>query len=227
MLMLPSSKRQGFTIVELLIVIVVIAILATISIVAYRGIQDRAYAAKVDSAVDAYAKLFEMYKVDHGSYPEPPGPDGTCLGKPEDYQAVAGKYAAGACGVELVQFPEGHQYSEFNGAYYYETDPSFNNMLEPYASALPDASLPSFLLMKEGPIEAHVRGVLYSRNSSTGQLSLYYYKKGSQPCSKGVTTDLTYVFMEMGEFTGSGFFPTPPGGQVDATACRIILEPGT
>ena len=35
-------NKRGFTIVELLIVIVVIAILAAISIVAYNGIQDRA-----------------------------------------------------------------------------------------------------------------------------------------------------------------------------------------
>lgn len=37
-----NKKAQAFTIVELLIVIVVIAILAAISIIAYRGIQDRA-----------------------------------------------------------------------------------------------------------------------------------------------------------------------------------------
>lgn len=40
--MTKQTKSSGFTIVELLIVIVVIAILAAITIVAYNGIQDRA-----------------------------------------------------------------------------------------------------------------------------------------------------------------------------------------
>ncbi|MNQ19996.1 Fimbrial protein precursor [compost metagenome] len=41
--------KKGFTIVELLIVIVIIGILAAITIVAYNGIQDRARQSKIDS----------------------------------------------------------------------------------------------------------------------------------------------------------------------------------
>ncbi len=40
--MTKQTKSRGFTIVELLIVIVIIAILAAITIVAYNGIQNRA-----------------------------------------------------------------------------------------------------------------------------------------------------------------------------------------
>lgn len=57
----------AFTIVELLIVIVVIAILATISIVAYKGIQERAVAATVKSDLENFAKKIEMVKVDSSS----------------------------------------------------------------------------------------------------------------------------------------------------------------
>lgn len=41
----PFQRKSGFTIVELLIVVVVIAILAAITVVAYNGVQQRAKAA--------------------------------------------------------------------------------------------------------------------------------------------------------------------------------------
>lgn len=64
-----KKDTSGFTIVELLIVIVVIAILATISIVAYNGIQDRANNAAVQSDGSTIAKKMEMAKIDLGHYP--------------------------------------------------------------------------------------------------------------------------------------------------------------
>ncbi len=58
----PRTKRTpvGFTIVELLIVIVVIGILAAITIVAYNGVQARAQLAKRESDVATYYKAIVM-----------------------------------------------------------------------------------------------------------------------------------------------------------------------
>jgi prepilin-type N-terminal cleavage/methylation domain-containing protein len=54
-----QRKDSGFTIVELLIVIVVIAILATISIVAYTGIQNRAKTSAGNELASQVLKKFE------------------------------------------------------------------------------------------------------------------------------------------------------------------------
>ena len=74
-------RRDGFTIVELMIVIVVIGILAAITIVSYNGIQQRAQNTKTASAVRAYMDGFALYLGDKGSYPTPYY--AACLG--EDY----------------------------------------------------------------------------------------------------------------------------------------------
>lgn len=63
--------QKGFTIVELLIVIVVIAILAAVTIVAYNGIRDRATASSVQSAVAQAKKKIMTYAVEHADmYPD-------------------------------------------------------------------------------------------------------------------------------------------------------------
>ena len=63
------AKQKGFTIVELLIVIVVIAILAAITIVAFNGIQNRAENTKTAQAVTQYVKIMKMYATTYGVYP--------------------------------------------------------------------------------------------------------------------------------------------------------------
>ena len=64
------TRARGFTIVELLIVIVVIAILAAITIVAYNGIQDRAISSRRLNDMETITKALEMYKAQKGYYPE-------------------------------------------------------------------------------------------------------------------------------------------------------------
>ena len=64
-------KQRGFTIVELLIVIVVIGILAAIVIVAFNGVQDRAKETTVKSDFANFSKQLERAKIDSvdGKYP--------------------------------------------------------------------------------------------------------------------------------------------------------------
>lgn len=64
-----SSEQAGFTIVELLIVIVVIGILAAISIVAYNGIQARGKTSAAQASAVTVAKKAELYNTEVGNYP--------------------------------------------------------------------------------------------------------------------------------------------------------------
>lgn len=64
------DHKTGFTIVELLIVIVVIGILAAISIVSYNGIQNRTRLTAVHTDLSNAKKKLELYKSEYGRYPE-------------------------------------------------------------------------------------------------------------------------------------------------------------
>ncbi len=61
-----GRNKQGFTIVELLIVVVVIAILAAITIIAYSGIRDRTLASAAQSNVSQTGKKVQTYMTLHG-----------------------------------------------------------------------------------------------------------------------------------------------------------------
>jgi prepilin-type N-terminal cleavage/methylation domain-containing protein len=62
-------NSDGFTIVELLIVIVVIGILAAITIVAYNGLQDRARTTQMANGITQYVKALANHVTLNGSYP--------------------------------------------------------------------------------------------------------------------------------------------------------------
>ena len=75
------NTRRGFTIVELLIVIVVIGILAAITIMAFNGLQKRAENTKNTAAVKQAAKLLHLYKETNGTYPTHSGFAMVCIGR--------------------------------------------------------------------------------------------------------------------------------------------------
>jgi type IV pilus assembly protein PilA len=63
------KTSSGFTIVELLIVIVVIGILAAITIVAYNGVQARAKTSQAQASAEGAVKKTELFFAEKSSYP--------------------------------------------------------------------------------------------------------------------------------------------------------------
>lgn len=60
---------SGFTIVELLVVIVVVAILATITTISYNGVTKKAAVSNLQSGLRNAATKVALYSVDNGTYP--------------------------------------------------------------------------------------------------------------------------------------------------------------
>ena len=162
------KRAGGFTIVELLIVIVVIGILAAIVIIAFNGIQIRAYEAKALSIVNAYEKGLKMYKAEKGRYPSYTNDNMSnvwvCLGSADQYPARDG-FAAGQC--ETWSGPT------------VVTDEGFVNELRTVMGPPVSGELP---VIDYG--SGRARGVMYH---AAGQ-SIDYYMKGTGACPRGVKT---------------------------------------
>jgi len=165
-------RKEGFTIVELLIVIVVIAILAAITIVAYNGIQARARDAKVSALVRDYAQKFKLYKVDNGNFPVPGiGAGGiTCLG--ETYSASDG-FALNSCYI-------------VSGSSAANVDAPVNTALKTVGGQLPSTT---DITPIEGNDGRKVRGLIYVHDAPSGGLDSklqYFYAGDKSTCPLGI-----------------------------------------
>ena len=64
------KNKQGFTLVELLIVMAVVAILVAIIIPSFRGMQEEGWITKAEAEVQTLQTAVESYYRHNGSYPE-------------------------------------------------------------------------------------------------------------------------------------------------------------
>ncbi len=76
-----SKSEKGFTLVELMVVLVILGLLATIVIINVRPAQDKAMAGKARADVALLDQGLEMYKLNNLAYP----------GAGEGLQALVGK----------------------------------------------------------------------------------------------------------------------------------------
>lgn len=184
---ITQVRRAGFTIVELLIVIVVIGILATITVVAYNGIQTKARSAQLVSAIDAYEKALRIYAIDNnGMIPLTNIAGGAtyysvCLG--DNYPAENG-FKENSC----------MSYAPIPDTSAFDVRESLNTTFKQYIKTLPDVHEHTTSIDFSGNVMKS-RGLTYmgSVNSSGVYTAVFSYSiKGNQTCGRGtktVTTD--------------------------------------
>lgn len=182
-----QKSRTGFTIIELLVVIVVIALLAAVSIVAYVGIQDRARNTALLSGMDAVEKALQLYATANGSYPKPtdlPGQSGqgngyysyACIQPTATGWPARGGLTSSQCWLSAGSQPSYAGYSTV-----------VQQALLSQVSAIPDTS--NFITQYDA--STSFRGIIYQYFSDPtaalprGQVVLFYLIKGDQACGRG------------------------------------------
>ena len=174
-----KSKNAGFTIVELLIVIVVIGILAAITIVAFNGVQNRAKDAAQVTLVSQWESILKLYVAEHGALPVM-SESLLCLGDDASYAANSQGFEDGKCYLFEV--------SSIGGAQEGAIDPAF------MAEMAKVATIPKSNFLgtgKEGSTDGNsgkvwMRGVLLVLGSdgSSPTYTLKYGVSGSK-CPNG------------------------------------------
>ena len=176
-------KKYGFTIVELLIVIVVIAILAAISVVAYRGVQARAMNSRVVASFDVAEKALRMYFIENGCYPLTMDSEGgilqpgnaqvvfACIGDPADYPANA-YFAAGEC------------YKSNLEGNYAVNSPAINAQINTVVSGFRVSTENAMIDEAEG---SGFRGLMYQAWEDNGSVAahLMLMQAGDRECGRG------------------------------------------
>ena len=66
---MDNKKQRGFTLIEIMVVVVIIGMLATLILPRVLGRQDEAFIAKAKSDIRALSSSVKLYKLDNFKYP--------------------------------------------------------------------------------------------------------------------------------------------------------------
>lgn len=167
-------RHFGFTIIELLIVVVVIGVLASITLVVYTSVVKRTQAAQYLAAQDAWVKFLRVQLVSQGSLPII-DTDPVCLGNSAGNFPANANLPAGRC-IQLSSTPP-------TQADYSQT---FIDQLggKPPAGSLPEVNFSA------GSIDGSARGLAVNiyYAAPVYQIVFYYYMPFSGNCGQGTET---------------------------------------
>lgn len=109
----PQQKRNGFTLVELMVVIFILGLLTTIVVINVLPSQDRAMVQKARADIATLGQALEMYRLDNLSYPG--SSDGLqALIAPPASLATTARYRQGGYIKKLPNDPWGRPYQYDN-----------------------------------------------------------------------------------------------------------------
>lgn len=183
------ESKSGFTIVELLIVIIVLGILSAISVAAYSGVQKRARDAQLVSGIEALEKGLRLYGLKQGVFPNPTDvvPSGGFTAACVQPTASGWPAVDGLTSSQCYALSSGGEVGYSN---------VLHDALRTVMNDVPDTS--SITYSVPGVLSA--RGLIY-QYWSTDRVGLAYFIPISQDCVRGVRNaevgDLAQCFVEI------------------------------
>jgi prepilin-type N-terminal cleavage/methylation domain-containing protein len=157
-----KKRISGFTVVELLLVIVIIGILASITVIGYNGTQQRARAAQTVATAEQWIKGLMIYKARNGTLPAM----SSCLGSGYKYNHDG----LGASGIG--------QCAQTSASLGVVSDSAFSTAISPYMNGSPTPAMVSAV----NSSTSWYRGLVYQVNSTLNTAQLLFTLDKGQPC---------------------------------------------
>lgn len=156
---LTGHSRAGFTIVEILVVVIVIGILVGVVVVSYNGAQIKAENAKTSQAVSQYVKAVTSYAVRNGAYPI--STTSGCLGTVAACARVSGAATCFSVGAIVA-------------------DTALATTIATEINPAPEPSAQTMTCSTN-----QYKGAYYAKNDTTSgkTASITYFLRGNQTCS--------------------------------------------